>query len=172
MPGVRRVALTAHRDERGAFLETFRQEWFPGRPPMVQANRSESRAGVLRGLHFHLRQADYWHLPRGRVFVALADLRRDSPAFGRAAWFELDEERPEGLYVPPGVAHGFCALTDATLTYQVDRTYDPADEHGLAWDDPDLAIPWPVPRPTLSARDRANPRLADLPVESLPRYEA
>ncbi len=164
--GVVFVRLEGPRDDRGRFLETFRQEWFPGAPPMIQANRSDSRAGVLRGLHYHRHQADYWYAPAGRLFVALHDLRASSPTDGASEWFEMTDDA--GLYIPPGVAHGFCALTDVTLTYLVDRYYDPTDELGLAWDDPEAAIPWPVTAPVLSDRDRANPKRSDVPEELRP----
>lgn len=166
--GVALVRLKIHADERGRFLETYREEWFPDRPPMVQQNRSDSKRGVIRGLHYHLHQADYWYAPAGRILVALHDLRRSSPSRGTSASFEIGGPDELGVYIPPGVAHGFQALTDATLSYLVDRTYDPADEHGLAWDDPDAAIPWPIADPILSGRDLDNPRSTDIPPDELP----
>ncbi len=162
------VDLQAHSDERGRFVETFRQEWFPGLPPLVQGNRSDSRRGVLRGLHFHRHQADYWYAPNGRILVAMHDLRRSSPTRGASEHFEIGEGAELGVYIPPGVAHGFQALSDATLTYLVDRYYDPSDENGLAWDDPDAAIPWPIADPILSPRDMENPKRHEIPDESLP----
>lgn len=162
------VKLAEHGDARGRFIETFRQEWFPGTPPMIQSNRSDSRRGVVRALHYHMRQADYWYAPRGRIFVAMADLRPSSPSRGKTLTLEIGEGAELGVYIPPGVAHGFQALSDATLTYLVDRYYDASDEHGVAWDDPDLGIRWPITEAVLSDRDRANPRLADIPREALP----
>jgi dTDP-4-dehydrorhamnose 3,5-epimerase len=165
--GVRLAELDVFADARGRFLETWRAEWFPGADPMIQGNRSDSAAGVLRGLHYHLRQADYWQLIAGEVFVGLYDLRRASPTRGARETFSLTVER--GLYIPRGVAHGFYAVVDATLTYLVDRTYDGgADELGLAWNDPDAAIPWPVATPVLSARDLKNPALRAIPDDRLP----
>ena len=169
LDGVLVVHLEPHTDERGRFIETFRQEWFPGAPPMVQASRSDSRRGVVRALHYHLRQADYWHVPAGRILVALFDLRRSSPTRHRSHTLEIGDGADIGVYIPPGVAHGFQALTDATLTYLVDRYYDASDEYGLAWDDPALGIGWPIPDVILSGRDKANPRLAEIPDEDLPR---
>lgn len=166
--GVVLVRLDGPADERGRFLETFRREWLPDAPPMVQANRSDSRAGVLRGLHYHRHQADYWYAVAGRLFVALHDLRASSSTDGGSQWLEIGEGAEIGVYIPSGVAHGFCALTDVTLTYLVDRYYDPSDELGLAWDDPDAAIPWPIAQPVLSERDRDNPKRADIPPELLP----
>ncbi|HVE91029.1 MAG TPA: dTDP-4-dehydrorhamnose 3,5-epimerase family protein [Actinomycetota bacterium] len=166
--GVLIVDLQGRSDERGRFMETFRQEWFEGRPPLVQGNRSDSRRGVLRGLHFHRHQADYWYAPFGRILVAMHDLRRSSGTRGASQWFEIGEGAELGVYIPPGVAHGFQALTDATLTYLVDRYYDPSDENGLAWDDPDAGIPWPLADPILSPRDMDNPKRQEIPEESLP----
>ncbi len=129
---------------------------------MVQGNLSVSRSGVMRGLHFHRRQTDYWVLLEGRAFVGLYDLRSGSPTNGAAAGLRVDATGgPRGLVVPPGVAHGFCAETDVLLLYLVDAYFDGTDEHGIAWDDPDLGINWPVQTPILSARDRSNPSLAE-----------
>lgn len=166
--GVVVVALRLHADDRGRFVETFRHEWVPGASPMIQANRSDSKRGVLRGLHYHRRQADYWYAPAGRIFVAMHDLRRSSPTLGASLTVEIGEAHQLGIYIPPGVAHGFQALTDATLTYLVDRYYDSTDELGLAWDDPTAGIPWPLPDPILSPRDRKNPKLEDIPEADLP----
>lgn len=177
IPGVIARPLLVHGDERGCFVETFRQEWFPGAPPMLQGNRSDSVAGVLRGLHFHRRQADYWYVPRGVILVALADLRLGSPTEGAVSVFRIGDGHPLGVYIPPGVAHGYLSLTDCTMTYLVDRTYDPTDELGVTWDDPDLAIDWPLgaahglpERPILSGRDQKNPKVSELDPAQLVRY--
>src|SRR5439155_9988212 len=135
---------------------------------MIQGNRSDSHAGVVRALHYHLHQADYWYAPVGRIFVGLHDLRQSSPTNGASQGFEVGEGNDIGVYIPPGVAHGFQAVTEATLTYLVDRYYDANDENGLAWDDPDAGIPWPLPNPILSERDRSNPKRADIPRDRLP----
>ena len=169
LSGVTLVHLTEHGDGRGRFLETFRQEWFPGASRMVQSSRSDSRRGVVRGLHYHRLQADYWYVPRGRIFVAMFDLRRSSSTRGESLTLEIGEGAEVGVYIPPGIAHGFQALTDASLTYLVDRYYDASDEHGLAWDDPDAGIPWPISEAILSDRDKTNPKLTDIPTELLPR---
>lgn len=169
--GVLLVGLVGHGDDRGRFMETFRQEWLPDDAPrMVQGNRSDSIRGTLRGLHYHLHQADYWYVPTGTILVALHDLRPSSPSFGRSLAFEIGPgaDNEIGVYIPPGVAHGFQAVTDATLTYLVDNYYDPNDENGLAWDDPDAAIPWPIPDPLLSDRDKVNPKRSDIPKDRLP----
>ena len=168
--GAKFVALRAFGDERGRFLETFRKEWFPERSwERVQSNVSYSKAGVLRGLHFHYHQVDYWFCMQGRIQVALADLRPDSPTFRQTETVEIGESNLAGVFIPVGVAHGFLALTEAALAYNVDNYYDSTDEHGVAWDDPQLAVNWNSAAPRLSERDRSNPRLAELPVERLPR---
>jgi dTDP-4-dehydrorhamnose 3,5-epimerase len=138
---------------------------------MVQANLSVSQEHVVRGMHFHRRQADYWSVVEGEAFVALFDLRRGSPTEGTGWWDRItSSDGYRGLYVPPGVAHGFCAMTEMRLHYLVDAYFDGgADEFGFAWDDPDAAIPWPETSPVLSARDRANPSLIDASTDA-PRF--
>lgn len=167
--GVYIVELKPYVDERGRFLETFRKEWFPQRAwDVVQANRSDSRAGVLRGLHYHFKQVDYWYVVHGQIRAGLADIRPASPTRGATQTVEMGGERQLGLFIPTGVAHGFVALTDATLTYVVDNYYDSRDEFGIAWNDPQLNVPWGVSAPSLSQRDAANPCLVDVPQEQLP----
>lgn len=169
IPGVKLVKFRIFSDERGRFMETFRKDWFPERSwEVIQTNRSESAAGVLRGLHFHHRQVDYWQVVSGSIRVALADLRRQSPARGHVETVDLDAATPMALFIPVGVAHGFVARTDATLLYMVDNYYDGSDELGIAWNDPELAIPWGIETPTLSDRDRANPTLSAVDPERLP----
>jgi len=146
--GVKHVSLDVFTDDRGRFLEMFRREWFPERTwSAVQVNRSESRKNVLRGLHFHFHQIDYWYPFSGRIRIALADLRPGSPTRGAVEVREMSGDEPAGVFIPVGVAHGFVALTDAVLTYVVDGYYDPSDEHGVAWDDPELAVRWGVETP-------------------------
>jgi dTDP-4-dehydrorhamnose 3,5-epimerase len=162
------VAPDLHGDERGRFLETYRRSWFPLGREMVQANRSDKAAGTVVGLHYHLHQADYWTVPRGRAKVVLHDLRDGSPTDRATQVLELDESESRGVWIPPGVAHGFAALTDMTIVYLVDAYYNPDDELGVAWDDPDIAAPWGVREPILSARDRSNPARADIPASRRP----
>jgi dTDP-4-dehydrorhamnose 3,5-epimerase len=164
------VTLKAFADERGRFMETFRKDWFPQRSwDIVQTNRSDSLANVLRGLHYHFHQVDYWYVPRGKIRVGLCDLRSNSPTYKAVQMVEMGEENQVGLFIPVGVAHGFVALTDVTLTYLVDNYYDGADEHGVAWNDPALVVPWGVENPLVSPRDAANLLLKDIPAEKLPR---
>lgn len=169
IPGVKLVKFRVFADARGQFMETFRKDWFPERSwEIVQSNRSESAAGVLRGLHFHHHQVDFWQVVNGSIRVALADLRSQSPARGRVETLDLDASTPTGLFIPVGVAHGFLARTATTLLYLVDNYYNGNDEFGVAWDDPDLAIAWGVETPILSERDRANPPLRAIQPELLP----
>ncbi len=159
--GVMVLELTRHADDRGSFTEIYRKEWIPEVREMVQGNLSFSRPGVLRGLHYHRRQADYWILLEGDAFVGLYDLRVGSHTRGTAAGISLGAQAGDrALFIPPGVAHGFLAVTEVRLLYLVDATYDGADEFGIAWNDPDVGIAWPVADPLLSERDRGNPSLA------------
>jgi dTDP-4-dehydrorhamnose 3,5-epimerase len=163
------VVPEAHGDDRGRFVETYRRQWLPLGREMVQGNRSEKQAGAVVGLHYHLHQADYWYVLRGRARVVLHDLREGSPTDGVTEVMELDGEEDRGLFIPPGVAHGFGAVTDLLLWYLVDGYYNPADELGLAWDDPDVDAAWGIEDPVLSARDRANPRRTEIPAGLRPR---
>ena len=174
--GVVLVEPAIHGDERGIFIETYRRQWFPGGREMIQGNRGDRRRGAVVGLHYHLHQADYWYVPFGRARVVLHDLRVDSPTEGKTMTVDLGSEPGTpgvehdhtGVYIPPGVAHGFAALTDMTITYLVDGYYNPADELGVAWDDPEVAADWGVDSPVLSNRDQANPRRADIAPEWRP----
>jgi dTDP-4-dehydrorhamnose 3,5-epimerase len=180
LPGVRYGAIARHADSRGAFRELWRASTFPslgaaetgspsgGEPRFVQANLSTSAQGVLRGLHCHRRQLDYWVVASGRALVALVDVR---PVVERRGPVEV-ETRPlvadDWVVIPTGVAHGFLALEPLDLVYLVTNEFDGSDELGFAWDDPSVGVPWPaVPgtpdgRPILSDRDRSNPPLAEL----------
>jgi len=172
LPGVQWGKLTVHADERGAFREIWRRSTYPELDErstglrdaaFVQANISTSAAGVLRGMHYHRRQLDHWVVVSGHAFVALADVR--APATG-ATTVETRELGPdETVSIPTGVAHGFLALEPLQLLYLVTNEYDGSDELGFAWDDPEVGIRWPSVadrEPTLSDRDRHNPRLRDL----------
>lgn len=156
--GVKLVDLKPFGDDRGRFTETFRTEWFPERSwAQIQSNRSDSIGGVLRGLHYHFHQVDYWYVLQGNVRVGLADLRRSSPTYGASMVLDMDGAVPQGLLIPVGVAHGYFALTAATIMYVVDQFYNGSDEMGVAWNDPDLAVAWGITDPVLSDRDRQNP---------------
>ena len=168
--GVYIAELQSHGDERGRFTEVYRKEWFPQRSwDALQWSRSESQQGVLRGLHYHHRQVDYWHCGMGALRVGLLDLRCSSLTRGQGLVIELDQELLRGVFIPAGVAHGFYAVTDAMLFYLVDSYYDGTDEWGVAWDDPDVGLDWGIEEgPILSPRDQNNPRLRDIPAADLP----
>lgn len=161
--GVFIVTPDIHGDDRGFFVETYRRNWFPGGREMVQGNRGDRRQGAVVGLHYHLHQADYWYVPFGRARVVLHDLREGGATDGATFTVDLGADPDggpfdhRGVYIPPGVAHGFSALTDMTITYLVDSYYNPADELGVAWDDPEIDADWGVTDPVVSDRDRNNP---------------
>jgi dTDP-4-dehydrorhamnose 3,5-epimerase len=160
--GVLLLRLTGHPDVRGSLTELYRRSWIPRGKAFVQSNLSVSRPNVLRGVHFHRRQADYWCLLSGTAFVGLYDLRAGSPTERSAAELRIGaDEHRYGLYIPPGVAHGLHAETETTLLYLVDEYFTGEDEFGIAWDDPELGISWPTSDPILSERDRANPSLRE-----------
>ncbi len=167
--GVKFVRFGTFGDDRGRFMETFRKEWFPERSwDRFQMNRSDSMAGVLRGLHYHHKQVDYWSVMRGNLRVGLADIRPSSPTYKASQTIDIGEDNLIGVFIPVGVAHGFLTLSDATLTYVVDNYYDGADELGVAWNDPELAVEWRVKSPILSARDQQNPLLKEIAPEKMP----
>ncbi len=171
--GVFHVHPTLHHDGRGLFVETFRREWIPAGREMIQANRADRSAGCVVGLHYHLHQADYWYVPFGRARVVLHDLRAGSASEGATEVFDLGEADDgtnlhQGVFIPPGVAHGFGSLTDMTITYLVDGYYNAADELGVAWDDPEIAADWGLTNPALSDRDAANPKRAEIPERTRP----
>ncbi|HUP47766.1 MAG TPA: dTDP-4-dehydrorhamnose 3,5-epimerase [Thermoanaerobaculia bacterium] len=163
-------------DDRGFFLETynalrFREAGLP--EEFVQDNHSRSRRGVLRGLHYQEPngQGKLVRCSRGAVWDVAVDIRVGSPAFGKSFGLELSEENRTILWIPPGFAHGFCATVDESdVIYKCTTLYDAAAERGIAWNDPDLGIAWPVATPLLSPKDAAAPRLKDAAV--LPRYRA
>jgi dTDP-4-dehydrorhamnose 3,5-epimerase len=173
--GVYHVEPDVHGDARGIFVETYRREWFPEGREMIQGNRVDRQAGAIVGLHYHLHQADYWYVPQGRARVVLHDLREGSPTDGATLSFDLGTREDgthdhTGVFIPPGVAHGFAASTQLILTYLVDGYYNLNDERGVAWDDPDVAADWGVTDPILSGRDQSNPRRRDLPERYRPTW--
>ena len=173
--GVLHVHPKVFSDERGMFLETWRSDWFPDKDLMVQNNRADREINSLVGLHYHLQQSDYWYIPFGIARIVLHDLRIGSPTEGATICKDLGtDDRSshghEGIYIPPGVAHGFAALTDITITYLVDRFYNPEDELGVAWNDPIIAAEWGVTQPILSIRDQANPQISELDSKIQPAF--
>jgi dTDP-4-dehydrorhamnose 3,5-epimerase len=169
LPDVILVEPDVHRDQRGFFLETYHAHKYAEggvRGPFVQDNHSRSVQGTLRGLHAQRRhpQGKLVRAVEGEMFDVAVDLRPSSPTFGRWVGVRLSGENFRQLYIPPGFAHGFCVLSDVVhVEYKCTDFYEPADEIGLAWDDPDVGIEWPVRDPIVSDKDRRLPRLRDLP---------
>jgi dTDP-4-dehydrorhamnose 3,5-epimerase len=168
--GLQLVRLQGYGDDRGRFMETFRKEWFPQRSwDRVQINRSDSKKGVLRGLHYHHQQIDYWYVIEGVLLAAVVDIRPNSATYLNTITIEMGGENNIGLFIPSGVAHGFYAITDVTLTYVIDNYFDGGrDEYGVAWNDPQIGMDWGTVDPILSDRDRNNPLLRDIVEEDLP----
>ncbi len=176
LPGVLVIEPRVYADERGLFLETYHLDRFrdAGIPAVfVQDNHSRSRRGVLRGLHYQepAQQGKLVRCSRGTIFDVAVDIRAGSPHFGKWFAIELDDRLQRMMWVPPGFAHGFAALTDdCDVIYKCTGYYDPPSEQGILWNDPDIGIRWPVDHPNLSAKDAVAPRLKDAPV--LPSYRA
>ncbi len=172
LQGVHAVYPTPIRDHRGFFVRTLSLDVFlaAGIDPrsFVQENQSRSRRGTLRGLHMRksLSEAKLVRCARGRIWEVVVDLRPWSVTFRQWRQFVLDDVDHVQLLVPAGCAHGFLVLSEeADVCYKHDAYYEPDLEAALAWDDPELAIPWPLPDPVLSERDRTAPRLAELCAE-------
>lgn len=161
LPDVLLIDLDAFRDDRGIFYEVHRgpRYYEAGIPQtFVQDNFSRSTRGVLRGLHYQLDhpQGKLVTVLAGRVYDVAVDIRRGSATFGRWVGYELSGDRPQQLYIPPGFAHGYCVLSEtADFLYKCTDVYAPAGERGIMWNDPTLAISWPLSDPILSAKDRA-----------------
>ena len=174
LSGLLLIEPQCFRDDRGFFLESFQAERYRDngiKETFVQDNHSRSRRGVLRGLHFQVKQpqAQIVTVIRGRIFDVAVDIRGGSATFGRWYGVELSDDGPRQLYMAPGFAHGFCVVSEfADLHYKVSRAYDHMDEGGLIWNDPDIGICWPVTDPIVSRRDSAYPALRQLNPERLP----
>lgn len=175
--GLKVIEPTRHGDERGFFLESYREQWHAAlgiaqETRFVQDNHSRSARGVVRGLHFQLGAgvAKLVRCVRGSILDVGVDLRRGSPTYGQWAGVELNDENGHGLYLPVGFAHGFCALSDlADVTYKQTAYYDPELDAGIAWNDPELAIDWRLPdgQLTVSERDGRAPTLREI-ADTLP----
>jgi dTDP-4-dehydrorhamnose 3,5-epimerase len=177
IPEVLLITPTVHGDSRGFFMESYHERRYAhaGLPAgFVQDNHSRSQRGVLRGLHYQLKhpQGKLVRVCSGEVFDVAVDIRRGSPWFGRWVGTVLDDRTHQQLYVPPGFAHGFRVLSEsADIAYKCTAYYDPADDCGILWNDPDIGISWPLGAALLlSDKDRRHPRLADAG-ERLPVYE-
>jgi dTDP-4-dehydrorhamnose 3,5-epimerase len=175
LDGVHVIEPDRFDDERGWFMELWNQERYKRAGldvTFVQANVSHSRKGVLRGMHYQApnEQGKLVSVLEGGVFDVVVDIRRDSASFGRWYGCELSRENGRQLWVPEGFAHGFLVLTDtATVHYNCTAVYDRASDRCLAWDDPDIGIRWPHAPSTVSAKDRAAPRLGEIAPGDLPQ---
>lgn len=179
--GAFEITPQQHGDPRGMFMEWYRFDRLAevvGHPlNLAQANLSVSQRGVVRGIHYAdvpRGQAKYLTCVRGALLDVIVDLRVGSPTFGRWDGVRLDDVDRRAVYIPEGMGHGFCALSDdATLSYLCSETYNPAGEHSVHPLDPGLGIEWPADVPLLSARDEAAPSVADAAASGLlPDYAA
>lgn len=175
LEGVVLIEPVVHRDERGFFLETYHQAKYAAAGldvTFVQDNHSASTGGVVRGLHLQLDrpQGKLVRAVEGEIFDVAVDLRRGSPSFRRWVGATLSAANFLQLYIPPGFGHGFCVLSErAQVEYKCTALYDPDDELTVAWNDPEIAIDWPLAAPTLSPRDFAAPPSRELE-SRLPPY--
>jgi dTDP-4-dehydrorhamnose 3,5-epimerase len=176
IPGVLEIQPKVFRDARGFFLETYHQQKFAElgiHETFVQDNHSRSAKGTLRGLHYQVQhaQAKLCRVIEGEALDVAVDIRLGSPTFGKWTSVVLSAERQNMIFIPQGFAHGFLALTDSVqFLYKCSDVYDPSSEHGILWNDPDLAIDWGVSKPLISDKDARNLTLAAMPREFLPKY--
>jgi len=167
IPDVILVIPKVFEDDRGFFMETFKISDFKAYGisyEFVQDNHSKSKKGVLRGLHYQLypkAQGKLVRCIRGRIWDVAVDIRKGSPWYGKWVAVELSEENKLMLWIPPGFAHGFVALEDAEIIYKCTAEYAPELDRGIIWNDPELAINWPVEKPILSPKDAKLPFLKD-----------
>ena len=170
------IEPTVFGDARGFFMESYSRERYAeaGLPrDFVQDNVSLSARGILRGLHLqHPRdQGKLCQVLEGEVFDVAVDVRVGSPTFGQWEGLTLSSDNKRQFYIPPGFAHGFCVLSERALfSYKCTDFYSASSELGVAWNDPDIGITWPIDAPQLSAKDADNPRLKDIPPSELPTY--
>jgi dTDP-4-dehydrorhamnose 3,5-epimerase len=166
--GLALLEPAVHGDDRGFLVETFSADaWREAGvdAEFVQDNHSRSGRNILRGLHFQTSpgQAKLVRCLRGAIWDVAVDLRRDSPTYGKWEGHDLDDRAHRQLFVPVGFAHGFCVLTEtADVAYRLSSYYDGRTEAGIAWDDPEIGVEWPIDDPVLSERDRTAPRLAEI----------
>ena len=171
IPGVLIIEPKVFGDDRGYFMESFNVREFAEKTGIditfVQDNESKSRFGVLRGLHFQLpsyTQSKLVRVVKGKVLDVAVDIRKGSPTYGKYVTCEMTEENKRQFFVPKGFAHGFCVLSEeAVFQYKCDDFYHPEAEGAIAWDDPDIAIQWPVEieKVILSDKDKHHPNLKD-----------
>jgi dTDP-4-dehydrorhamnose 3,5-epimerase len=162
---------------RGFVMETYHRAQFAELDILdvfVQDNHSRSLQGTLRGLHYqtHHSQAKLCGVVEGEALDVAVDIRSGSPHFGKWASVRLSANDHNQIFIPAGFAHGFLALTDVQFLYKCSDFYDPSDEHGILWNDPDINIEWGVTSPLVSEKDAKNSKLADVPRDLLPRYSS
>ncbi len=163
-------------DERGTFLESHQQMKYEAggvAASFVQDNLVYSNGSVLRGLHYQLgrSQAKLIYVVQGAIFDVAVDVRKGSPTFGVWESVTLSAENHRQLFIPEGFAHGYCVLSEtAAVVYKCSDYYAPAEERGICWDDPSIAVDWPVSEPVISERDRNLPYLESIPAAELPEY--
>jgi len=178
LAGVLIIEPQVFKDTRGFFFEAFHGQRYAEHGinvNFVQDNFSRSTQGVLRGLHYQLthQQGKLVWITRGKIFDVVVDVRRGSPTFGKSLITHLSEDQPRQIYIPPGLAHGFCVLSEqADFCYKCSDYHHPGAERGIIWNDPSLQIPWPVTNPVLSSKDQLFMGLQDINPEELPRYES
>lgn len=176
LPDVWELQPKVFHDARGFFLEAYRQNRFAELgifENFVQDNHSRSKKGTLRGLHYQLQhaQAKICRVIEGEALDVAVDIRLGSPTFGKWVSVVLSAEKQNQIYIPAGFAHGFVARTDSVqFLYKCSDYYDPGDEHGIIWNDPDLAISWGLANPLISEKDAKYPTLAAAARDTLPRY--
>jgi dTDP-4-dehydrorhamnose 3,5-epimerase len=171
LPGVVLITPKVFEDDRGFFMETFNQAGYSdaGLPDsFVQDNHSRSIKGVLRGLHYQYPQwqGKLVRVISGTIYDVAVDIRQDSPGYGKWYGVYLDDEKRQQLYIPPGYAHGFCVVSDfADVSYKCTSLYKSQDDAGIRWNDPDIAIDWPVTDPLISVKDKTAPCLSEIKVQ-------
>ena len=176
IPGLLIIDPVVHGDARGFFVETYSRDRYAEAGvsgDFVQDNLSSSRRGILRGLHLqHPRgQGKLCSVIEGEVFDVAVDVRIGSPTFGKWDGVTLSSDNKRQLYIPPGFAHGLCIVSERALfSYKCTDFYSVENEIGVAWNDEDIGIEWPIDAPLLSDKDRANPKLRDISPDRLPRY--
>jgi dTDP-4-dehydrorhamnose 3,5-epimerase len=162
--GLKLLRPKVFRDDRGFFFESYSQPKYRDAGitcEFVQDNHSSSCRDTLRGLHFSAGQAKLMRVASGKIFDVAVDIRKGSPTFGQWQGVYLDSEEHAQFFIPAGFAHGFCVMTEtADVVYKISSVYDPAQEKGFAWNDPEVGVAWPVMVPILSERDKKAPALA------------
>jgi dTDP-4-dehydrorhamnose 3,5-epimerase len=178
LPGVLELRPTVFRDTRGFFVETYHRDRFAGlgiREMFVQDNHSRSAKGTLRGFHYQLNrpQAKLCRVVEGDALDVALDIRVGSPHFGKWTSVRLSAAEQNQIFIPAGFAHAFLALTDTVqFIYKCSEFYDPKSEHGVLWNDRELAVNWGIESPIISEKDARFSELSDVPRELLPRYES